>query len=330
MEDDEFKVTPVLTPYEYPLWIRLSAGILSLAVILSIVLLPRYFIAARKLKSGIEAYKNKNFSASIQDLKYALKRAPTSKKSKIAIAKAYFANDDAEDDEKGLGYLHGVKLDKRERADLMTVMPAGYEGYLETYKKAKVSANPMLLPLILGIILLISVFMPLLTFPGRIVHEIAHRFFCDITGTPVYEVAYFNVEEEESTGHVMYGPAAGLKSIFLISIGPLIINTLLCALLTFPPILPIFILGAENCSVVFKILIWVGFSMGMNAFPSNTDMEVFREAVEDRQQGGILLAFAKLLAGLFRMLNFMAQRALWDLLYAFGISLMLPLVFGLL
>ncbi len=68
----------------------------------------------------------------------------------------------------------------------------------------------------------------LVTFPGVIVHEIAHRFFCDVTDTPVYEVAYFRPGQNPA-GYVIHGPAKNLRAGLLISAGPLLINTVLCS-----------------------------------------------------------------------------------------------------
>ena len=161
----------------------------------------------------------------------------------------------------------------------------------------------------------------LATFPGIIVHEIAHRLFCDLAKVPVYNVCYFRIGNP--AGYVIHGPVKELKSSLLISIGPLIVNTVLCALLTFSATFPISILEAENHNIVFKILIWLGFSIGMHAFPSNEDMESFLQAVKNTNQKGILLIFAKIFACLIKVANFL--RCAWfDFFYALGISMILP------
>ncbi len=165
----------------------------------------------------------------------------------------------------------------------------------------------------------------LLTFPGVIVHEIGHRLFCDLTKVPVYKVCYFSVGN--LAGYVIHGPVKGLKNSFLISVGPLIVNTILCALLTFSATFPIFILETKNYSAVFMILMWVGFSIGMHAFPSNVDMENFVQEVKNAKQGGILVVFAKIFTGLLKIAN--ALRVIWfDAIYAFGVSMLLPWLVG--
>jgi hypothetical protein len=71
----------------------------------------------------------------------------------------------------------------------------------------------------------------LVTFPGVVVHEAAHRFFCDLTETPVYEVSYLRPMGNPA-GYVVYGRPRSLRAALMISGGPLLINTLLCAVLT--------------------------------------------------------------------------------------------------
>ncbi len=161
----------------------------------------------------------------------------------------------------------------------------------------------------------------LLTFPGVIAHEVGHKLFCDIAKVPVYRVSYFRIGNP--AGFVIHGPVKGLKNSFLISVGPLIVNTILCALLTFSAVFPIFILEAKDYSGVFILLMWAGISIGMHAFPSNDDMENFVQEVKIAKQGGILLIFAKFFAGLLKIAN--ALKVIWfDAIYAFGVSMLLP------
>ncbi len=167
----------------------------------------------------------------------------------------------------------------------------------------------------------------ILTFPGVIVHEIAHRLFCDLVKIPVYKVSYFRLGNP--AGYVVHGPVDGLRKSFLISIGPLLMNSALCVLLTFSAILPVYILEVKEYSFVFNILIWVGFSIGMHAFPSNDDMQNFVQAVKDARQGGVLLFVSKIFAGLLKIAN--ALRVIWfDAIYAVLLSLLLPWLLGVL
>jgi hypothetical protein len=120
-----------------------------------------------------------------------------------------------------------------------------------------------------------------------------------------------------------HGEAKSLKKAFLIAIGPLIVNSILCIVLTFPAVFPILILEAQEYNWVFMFLMWVGFSIGMHAFPSNHDMETFVQQVESVKQGGLLLVAAKIFAGFLKLAN--ALSFFWfDALYAVGISMIFP------
>jgi hypothetical protein len=166
----------------------------------------------------------------------------------------------------------------------------------------------------------------LLTFPGVIAHEVAHRFFADLARVPVYQVCYFRVGNP--AGYVVHGAANGLKSAFLISVGPLIVNTVLCSLITFSAVFPLFVLDAKALSFIYMILIWVGFSIGMHAFPSNQDMKGLIDEIRRTKKSLIPVLAARAFAGLFAIANVL--RIVWfDAIYAVGVSMLLPWLFGL-
>lgn len=160
----------------------------------------------------------------------------------------------------------------------------------------------------------------LVTFPGVIAHEIAHKFFCDLAGVRVYDVCYFRIGDP--AGFVVHGDTRNLRNSFFISIGPLLVNTVLCALLTFSGIFPLIILGAEKYNHIFILLLWVGYSIGMHAFPSNEDADNFILDVES-MGAGIFYWMSMVFVGLINIAN--VFRFIWfDLIYAVGISLLLP------
>lgn len=167
----------------------------------------------------------------------------------------------------------------------------------------------------------------LLTFPGVICHEIAHRFFCDLCGVPVYAVSYVRIGNP--AGYVIHSPVKSLKSALLISIGPLIVNTVLCSLICFSAVIPVFILKDSETRFASGLLLWIGISIGMHSFPSNTDMDSFIKVLENAGSGGFLLGLGKLFGGLFRIAN--SLRFIWfDAIYSLIIAFLLPwLVLGI-
>jgi hypothetical protein len=163
----------------------------------------------------------------------------------------------------------------------------------------------------------------LVTFPGVIVHETAHRFFCDLTGTPVYEVRYFRPGKSIS-GYVQHGPPRHLGKSLLIAIGPLLIGTVLCALLTFPAAYQAAVLDAGLGGPVDVALAWIGFSIGMHAIPSNQDVRGFAAEVHAARGRGPTYVVARALAFVIGIAN--ALRVIWfDAIYAAAVSVALPL-----
>jgi hypothetical protein len=56
------------------------------------------------------------------------------------------------------------------------------------------------------------------TFPGVIIHEVAHQLFCRVGRVPVYEVRYFQFDLKVA-GYVVHAPVQDFGTAFLISIG---------------------------------------------------------------------------------------------------------------
>jgi hypothetical protein len=112
----------------------------------------------------------------------------------------------------------------------------------------------------------------IVTFPGIVAHEVGHRFFCDLAGVPVYEVCYFRAGNP--SGYVVHAPAASLGASFLITIGPLIVNTVLCAVISFTPIISLNLDVADPPGVFF-LLLWLGISIGMHALPERPGRREF-------------------------------------------------------
>jgi hypothetical protein len=166
----------------------------------------------------------------------------------------------------------------------------------------------------------------LVTFPGVVVHEAAHRFFCDVTDTPVYEVSYFRPRGKPA-GYVIHGRPKNLSAALLISGGPLLINTALCALLTLAVAYQHFVLNAGVHGPVLLLLAWLGYSIGMHAIPSRQDAASFTAQVKEARGSGITLMLAHALSGLITVAN--ALRFFWfDAIYAIGVSLAIPALLG--
>ncbi len=105
----------------------------------------------------------------------------------------------------------------------------------------------------------------LLTFPGVIVHEFSHKFFCDWAGVKVFEVCYFRFGDP--AGFVVHAAAKKFSQSFFISIGPFVIGAFFSVLL--------FLLFKVHTTEIRGIVFaWLGLSIAANCFPSKGDAKV--------------------------------------------------------
>jgi len=114
----------------------------------------------------------------------------------------------------------------------------------------------------------------LLTFPGVIVHEVGHMFFCKKFNVKINQVCYFRFGNP--AGYVIHEDPQSFKKSFFIDIGPFIINNIL-AIIVF--IVAIFFIKSdiESLNLFF---VWLGCSLAMNSFPSKGDAKALWSATK--------------------------------------------------
>lgn len=117
----------------------------------------------------------------------------------------------------------------------------------------------------------------LATFPGVIVHELAHQLFCRWFKVPVFEVAYIRVGNP--AGYVLHERVSNKWQQMMISIGPFIVNTLIGALIALPAALAVF--KFDNPTPIDFVLIYLGVSIAMHAFPSTGDAKSIWESLKE-------------------------------------------------
>lgn len=102
----------------------------------------------------------------------------------------------------------------------------------------------------------------LFTAPGVVLHELAHAVFCLFAGVKIHRVKLFGFGR--LAGYVVHDEPRKFFQGFLISIGPLIINSAVTAFL--------FALVRQPYLSWDNLLYgWLGFALGMHAIPSNID-----------------------------------------------------------
>lgn len=159
------------------------------------------------------------------------------------------------------------------------------------------------------------------TFPGVIVHEAAHFLFCRIFRLAVFDVCFFRIGNP--AGYVVHEKTATFAASFFVTMGPFLLNTVLCVVFCSAAFLPVWELEVQDPLAYF--FYWVGLSIGMNAFPSTEDLNILWELAPARAKSGNLLAIASLpLIALLYVLNF--ARVIWaDLGYGIAVGVLGPL-----
>lgn len=158
----------------------------------------------------------------------------------------------------------------------------------------------------------------LITFPGVIMHEIAHRFICDLLHIPVYDINYFSMDDKRS-GHVYHEKTEHVIHAFLIGFAPLFINSFFCMIFTLPYSSTVYIAGDAVSNYTITFIYWVGLSMGAQAFPSNQDIENVSSLAKNNNAFFII----EPLCSIIRFCNFLRFLGM-NFLYAFTLSFVLP------
>jgi hypothetical protein len=114
----------------------------------------------------------------------------------------------------------------------------------------------------------------LATFPGVIVHELAHQLFCRLFKVPVFKVVYFKTGNP--AGYVLHEPVSNKWQSMMISVGPFVVNSLIIG---FQSALPVF--KFDNGNFADYILIYLGVSIAMHAFPSTGDAKCIWNDLKD-------------------------------------------------
>lgn len=161
----------------------------------------------------------------------------------------------------------------------------------------------------------------LVTFPGVIVHEIAHQFFCKLAKVAVLDVKYFQLSNP--AGYVIHETPQKTSQHLLIGLGPLFVNTIAGALIAFPAILPTYTFGGSN--PIDMILIWLGFSIAMHSFPSTGDAKSIWAAVMRPGVNAIYKIIAVPIVGLL-YLGAIGSIFWLDAIYGVGVIMVLPTV----
>jgi hypothetical protein len=165
---------------------------------------------------------------------------------------------------------------------------------------------------------LIGLIVSVVTFPGIIVHELAHLFFCRVAALKVHD--YSLLRYGNPMGYVIHEPPTRLRDSVTITVAPFIVNTVgavllatMFTLLSFPVTRLTGSLDAGNWTDYVGR--WLAISLGTHAFPSLIDAKaLWSETSIERH--GIFRFFAMAVAGFIVIGSFAS--ILWiDVLYGY-------------
>lgn len=114
------------------------------------------------------------------------------------------------------------------------------------------------------------------TFPGVVIHELAHYLFCRYFKVPVYQVCYFRFGNP--AGYVIHQEPDNWLHNVLIAAGPFFLNSVLGAIISFPSALSVYEFDGHS-PVADSVLVWLGVSIAMHAIPSTVDAKSMWQSV---------------------------------------------------
>ena len=132
MQDQLLGVSP-LPPHKYGLWLKLFTVFILFTVIFSLMFLPKYYKASKKLIAAKIAYENRQLQQAIDLYLDILKTYPSSKTARIGISEAMFLK--KENKEEAFLFLQGLDLDNKTFNRIKKVMPKEYEKHFYKVKK---------------------------------------------------------------------------------------------------------------------------------------------------------------------------------------------------
>ncbi len=129
----------------------------------------------------------------------------------------------------------------------------------------------------------------LFTFPGVIFHEFSHKLILDFLNVPVFGVKYY--VPFTSTAFVISKTERSRVKSLLICFAPFIFGTFTCAILTIPSMIQ-WQLAGNSASFPHIAVFYIGIAIGVNAFPSIEDYNIFTESYYNNKSKNI---FSRLL-----------------------------------
>ncbi len=144
--------------------------------------------------------------------------------------------------------------------------------------------------------------------PGVIMHELSHALFCIFSGVKIYKIKLFSFSRRSKiAGYVQHAEPESFWQNFLITFGPLIINSLIVLFLAA-------LIKAPYLVWQNTLYAWLGLVFGLQAIPSPGDAQSLFGAANRRVLRNPLILLAYPFVFLIYLLNWL-KRLNIDLIY---------------
>ena len=157
------------------------------------------------------------------------------------------------------------------------------------------------------------------TFPGVIVHELAHQLFCRFNRVAVLEVCYF--QTKNPAGYVIHEAPSKKTQSFWIGVGPFLVNTILGAIISMSAAIPV--LKFSSGSFLDYFLIWLGVSIAMHSFPSTGDAKNIWNSIKSDETSLLMKIVATPIVGLI-YLGAVGSFFWLDFIYGLTVAMLIP------
>jgi hypothetical protein len=161
-----------------------------------------------------------------------------------------------------------------------------------------------------------------ITFPGVIVHELAHQLFCRLYKVPVFKVVYFQMDNP--VGYVLHEQPREKWHSIMISVGPFIVNSIVGAIIALPAVIPVFELN--DAGPIDFLLMYLGISIAMHAFPSSGDAQAILQSIREKDTKPMIKIIGYPIVGLI-YLGTLGSFFWLDFLYGMAVAVGLPYLF---
>lgn len=159
----------------------------------------------------------------------------------------------------------------------------------------------------------------IVTFPGVIVHELAHQLFCKISRIAIFDICYFRFGNP--SGYVVHEEPKNAKQQILIGVGPFIVNTVIGALISLPAAIPVIKFKSGN--ILEYILIWLGVSIAMHSFPSVQDAKSIWASIRKKETPMLVKIVGTPIVGIILICS-IGSVAWLDFIYGIAIAMLIP------